>query len=200
METKMTPSAAQLHDNIAVLIPASLYNEFIVRTRSTASVQSLIEYAIENYLERTVPGGFGWSPGLWDESYEEDFFEGREEDEAIEQLVGAKTEGYQWKEVFLPNGTRLRFTFNSRQRIAQIRHGKVVYEGQPYRSPSAWVNDLTGQSRSAPRDIWIATPDKPFEFENAKHRFGRERSARSRGVGVSAAGIAGVAITKSEKK
>lgn len=62
--------------------------------------------------------------------------------------------GYQWKELFLPEGTRLRFRFQEVYYDAKVEGDEILYEDFPV-SPDSWIKSITGQVRNAWRDIWI---------------------------------------------
>lgn len=62
--------------------------------------------------------------------------------------------GYQWKDLFLPNGTELRLRFQGDNYYARIAEGQLMYADEPM-SPRAWLLLVTGTVRNAWRDIWI---------------------------------------------
>jgi len=62
--------------------------------------------------------------------------------------------GYQWKELFLPEGTLLRLRHNSLAYHAQVEGDQIVYAGKPT-SPSAWCELICGSVRNAWRDVDI---------------------------------------------
>lgn len=62
--------------------------------------------------------------------------------------------GYQWKDLFLPEGTRLRIRHSGLAYFAQIEGDQLVYEGKPT-SPSAWCALICGGVRNAWRDVWM---------------------------------------------
>ncbi|GAB3432015.1 hypothetical protein NX773_13395 [Massilia solisilvae] len=68
--------------------------------------------------------------------------------------VGAGARGYQWQDVFLPEGTELRMRYHSVWYYAQVVRDRIMYEGQTV-SPREWGLLVTGGVRNAWRDIWI---------------------------------------------
>jgi hypothetical protein len=62
--------------------------------------------------------------------------------------------GYQWKELFLPNGTRLRIRNAGLCHYAQIEGDLLIHEGK-ITTPNAWVAHIAGGVRNAWRDIFI---------------------------------------------
>jgi hypothetical protein len=68
------------------------------------------------------------------------------------------TSGYQWKHLFLPNGTLLRTIFNGKNFHCLIEDDHIRYNGQ-ITSPSGFVNAVGGVRRSAWKAIWILFPD-----------------------------------------
>lgn len=75
-----------------------------------------------------------------------------------EAPLGAASElGHQWKQVFLPSGTRLRTCFAGRRLFAQVAGDEVIYEGQVV-SPSGFANLLGSGNRNAWKNIWISLP------------------------------------------
>ena len=68
------------------------------------------------------------------------------------------TKGYQWKNVFLPDGTLLRTVFGGKNYHCLIEDDKVLYNGQSL-SPSKFVNAVGGIRRNAWQCIWLLFPD-----------------------------------------
>lgn len=62
--------------------------------------------------------------------------------------------GYQWKQLFLPHGTRLRIGHASISHFAQVEGDLLIAEGK-FVTPASWANDICGCVRNAWRDIWI---------------------------------------------
>jgi hypothetical protein len=55
------------------------------------------------------------------------------------QPTAASRAGYQWKQVFLPEGTRLRACFGGHHYFAQLEGGEIKY-GEHAMSPSRFAN------------------------------------------------------------
>ena len=70
------------------------------------------------------------------------------------QLGGATGRGYQWKELFLPDGTDLRLHAFQRHYYAKVVGDEIMYAGEAM-SPREWALTVTGSVRNAWRDIWI---------------------------------------------
>jgi len=66
--------------------------------------------------------------------------------------------GYQWKQVFLPEGTRLRASFGKTPYTAVVQGGQLRC-GEQALSPSAFANLHGGGNRNAWRAIWLRFPD-----------------------------------------
>jgi hypothetical protein len=62
--------------------------------------------------------------------------------------------GYQWKDLFLPDGTSLRLRYRGIFHYADVVGDELVYEGRSL-SPRAWTTEICGTVRNAWRDIWI---------------------------------------------
>ena len=65
--------------------------------------------------------------------------------------------GYQWKSVFLPDGTQIRMQYKGKYFYAKVEGDKVIYDGEPI-SPGSLANKIAGSSRNAWRDLWIKRP------------------------------------------
>jgi hypothetical protein len=68
------------------------------------------------------------------------------------------TAGYQWKSLFLPNGTLLRTIFNGKNFHCLVEEDHIVYNGQSV-SPSGFANTVGGVRRNAWKVIWILFPN-----------------------------------------
>ena len=76
-------------------------------------------------------------------------------DDPAAAQAGAR--GYQWKSLFLAEGTLLRFDYRGRTYHADVRGDRIVFEGRPY-SPRQLLLHVTGTVRNAWRDLWIRGP------------------------------------------
>ena len=66
--------------------------------------------------------------------------------------------GYQWKGLFLPDGTVLRTVFKGKNHHCRVEGDQILYEGQA-RSPSGFVNAVGGVRRNAWKSVWLLLPD-----------------------------------------
>jgi hypothetical protein len=73
-------------------------------------------------------------------------------------IAMAKMAGYQWKQVFLPNGTLLRTVFNGKNHHCMVEDDHILHEGRAV-SPSGFVNAVGGIRRNAWKSLWILLPD-----------------------------------------
>lgn len=76
-----------------------------------------------------------------------------------EQPAAPTEAGYQWKQVFLPDGTRLRASFDGEYYFAEVREGKVVYDELPM-SPSRFANLRGSGNRNAWKAVWLRLPGR----------------------------------------
>jgi hypothetical protein len=77
---------------------------------------------------------------------------------ALKAWLGNRQEksigGYQWKELFLPDGSELRMRFRGAYYYARIDGDQLKYAGEIV-SPRGWALMVTGTVRNPWRDIWI---------------------------------------------
>ena len=81
---------------------------------------------------------------------------------AAQMQVAASTEtgyetGYQWKQVFLPEGTRLRASFGRAPYFAVVR-GNEIRCGESSVSPSGFANLQGSGNRNAWKAVWLHFP------------------------------------------
>jgi len=77
--------------------------------------------------------------------------------ELLGQSLNEDSTGYQWKHLFLPHQTQLRMQYRDQYYYAVIEKDKMVYQGRET-SPGSMVNEISGTSRSAWRDLWFKRP------------------------------------------
>jgi hypothetical protein len=65
--------------------------------------------------------------------------------------------GYQWKQVFLPEGTRLRASFGRAPYFAVVQ-GSEIRSGEQSLSPSAFANLKGSGNRNAWKAVWLRFP------------------------------------------
>jgi hypothetical protein len=88
------------------------------------------------------------------------------------------TRGYQWKNLFLPDGTLLRTVFGGKNHHCMVETDSILYNGQAV-SPSGVVNAVGGIRRNAWRCIWVLLPDnKEWKLADAMRTRSRPRRQR----------------------
>ena len=86
--------------------------------------------------------------------------------------------GYQWKRLFLPNGTLLRTVFGGKNYHCLIEGDQIIYDGKAV-SPSGFVNAVGGIRRNAWLATWVLFPDtKEWTLADALRTRERPRRAR----------------------
>lgn len=65
--------------------------------------------------------------------------------------------GYQWKQLFLPEGTRLRMRVHELWFSASIIGDDLIYKGKSV-SPNQMAIQVAGDGRNAWREIWVLLP------------------------------------------
>lgn len=65
--------------------------------------------------------------------------------------------GYQWKQLFLPESTRVRVRFAGDWHHAEVVGDDLIYQGSPV-SPNQMTRQVTGDVRNAWRELWIRFP------------------------------------------
>lgn len=68
------------------------------------------------------------------------------------------TSGYQWKHLFLPDGTVLRTIFNGKNYHCVVEGDELRYNGEAT-SPSGFANAVGGVRRNAWKTVWILFPN-----------------------------------------
>ncbi len=66
-------------------------------------------------------------------------------------------DGFQWKELFLPSGTRLRTTFSGQRFDAVVEGDNILFNGRAV-SPCEFANGVGGQGRNAWKVVWLMLP------------------------------------------
>jgi hypothetical protein len=69
----------------------------------------------------------------------------------------AATRGYQWKQLFLPNGTELRTIYCGRSIYATVENEQIISDSGPT-TPSRLANSKGCGSRNAWQTIWLRLP------------------------------------------
>lgn len=74
-----------------------------------------------------------------------------------ELIAPSSNLGYQWKSLFLPDGTELRMQYKGTYHYARVVGDTIVYKDKPI-TPGSLANTVAGGSRNAWRDLWIKRP------------------------------------------
>lgn len=91
-------------------------------------------------------------------------------------LLKSAHAGYQWKRLFLPDGTVLRTVFAGKNHHCVVEGDRIVYDKHAV-SPSGFVNAVGGIRRNAWKSTWILFPDSK-DWKLADSLRTRERRAR----------------------
>jgi hypothetical protein len=120
-----------------VPIPYEVFMElsdFMSETRSRDSMGDLAGNAVRNWIadeRRKLAGAPATKPSM--------------------------TSGYQWKRLFLPDGTMLRTIFKGRPSVGQVADSQLVFQGAAI-SPHEFANSAGGSPRNAWKSIWLLFP------------------------------------------
>lgn len=76
---------------------------------------------------------------------------------ATEQATEQSDAGYQWKELFLPEGTRLRARFGREQYFAVVKQAEIICADCTV-SPSRFANMYGSGNRNAWKAVWLRLP------------------------------------------
>jgi hypothetical protein len=194
------------------------------RLRQTNSILSLGEaaaLAIRAWLASDAPAGSAFASGggcanasdlnatAYQQSaanaFPEDAFSHRTDTAAVSQDASASEpargcRGYQWKELFLPDGTDVRMRCDGEVHHARVSGDSIVYRGRPV-SPRQLTLVVAGDGRNAWRDLSLRLPGEK-RFQPASLLRHRARAAVEGGEQVTpqspAATIAAAAATMSD--
>jgi hypothetical protein len=75
----------------------------------------------------------------------------------VKLVPATPTHGYQWKSLFLPEGTELRMHFARQDYHARVVGDHIVYGGQPM-SPRQMTIAVAGEGHNAWRALWVRLP------------------------------------------
>lgn len=93
-------------------------------------------------------------------------------------ISGPAHAGYQWKRLFLPDGTVLRTVFSGKNHHCHVEGDRIVYAKRVV-SPSGFVNAVGGIRRNAWKSTWILFPDsKEWKLADTLRSRERPRSTR----------------------
>jgi len=97
--------------------------------------------------------------------------------------------GYQWKSLFLPAGTCLRFEYKRHTWHAEVRGDQIIFEGKAY-SPRQLLLHITGTVRNAWRALWIRAPgDFRWHLADTRRHILRRAPRGKHRRGIDATGL-----------
>ncbi|TFW24048.1 hypothetical protein [Duganella callida] len=73
------------------------------------------------------------------------------------QRTSESTRGYQWKEVFLPEGTSVRMTYDGEAYYARVVGDELLFRDRAV-SPREMTIAIAKDGRNAWRDLWLLLP------------------------------------------
>nr|WP_315257527.1 hypothetical protein [uncultured Duganella sp.] len=90
---------------------------------------------------------------------DEDDADDADDTDASTNSTGAPStsRGYQWKQLFLPNGTELRAIYGGRSTYAQVEDERIISDGSPT-TPSRLANAQGCGTRNAWQTVWLRFP------------------------------------------
>jgi hypothetical protein len=75
----------------------------------------------------------------------------------LTSVVATPTRGYQWKTLFLPQGSELRISFGGDNFYARVEGDDIIFQGRPV-SPRQMAISVAGEGRNAWREVWVLLP------------------------------------------
>ena len=127
-----------MNTQIAIPIPTDLFLEladFLRKSNHPGDPVSIIHSAIDYWMDNA-----SWKPEL------------------LEKRMPGR--GYQWKSLFLPEGTQVRMPYKGKYYYATVVGDELTYENKPI-TPAKFANTIAQSSRNAWRDLWIKRPSDP---------------------------------------
>lgn len=82
---------------------------------------------------------------------------------------GQAQQGFQWKNVFLPDSTRLRTSYQHQVEFATVRGEQIVADDGAVLTPSQFANRHTGV-RNAWRFVWLRLPAAEYWVRADQYR------------------------------
>jgi hypothetical protein len=94
---------------------------------------------------------------------------------------GQALRGFQWKDVFLPEGTHLRTSYRETCEFAKVVGNQIVSDEGKLLTPSQFAN-LHADGRNAWRFVWLRFPGDDFwgRADNYRTRFDQLQRRRSK--------------------
>lgn len=123
-----------MNTQVSVPVSTDLFLELVDFLRSNSDPRDpvvVVATAIDYWLQNA-----SWKPELLQES---------------------SARGYQWKGLFLPEGTEIRMQYKGVYAYAKVEGDDIVYGGKSI-SPASLANTIAGSSRNAWRDLWVKRP------------------------------------------
>jgi len=133
-------------NKISIPIDSEIIAEFFLRSGPKVDISNWIENIIMDYLERTEN----------DDGWRGEYYEYIDSKNSNKDY-GDPSEGFQWKQLFLPNGTKIFMTFGQKKHQAIVKHGAFIFNGITS-SPSQFAKSVAGHSRNAWRDLYVKRP------------------------------------------
>lgn len=124
-----------METNISVTIPTKLFLELADFLRNNGDPRDPVEVvslAVDYWIDNA-----SWKPEL---------------------LAVSDARGYQWKNLFLPDGTQIRMQYKGAYSYAKVEGDEITYQGKPI-SPGRLANFIAGSNRNSWRDLWIKRPE-----------------------------------------
>lgn len=105
-------------------------------------------------------------------NYLQEYGDGRDPSEVVEAALsswlaavrGVQHEplcGFQWKQLFLPEGTELRMTYRGCHATAKVVGNCVLYKATPM-TPNRFAAEVAGSARNAWRDLSLRLPGQRY--------------------------------------
>lgn len=94
---------------------------------------------------------------------------------------GPPMHGFQWKNVFLPDGTQLRTDYQQSQEFAKVTHNRIRTDDGISLTPSMFANRHT-KGRNGWRFIWLRFPGEDYWVRAADYRRHVEKQKQSQSV------------------
>jgi hypothetical protein len=150
---------------VCIPVRTSLVAEWMSRLDAPERFARHMEGILEHWLVTEED-----NPDCWGDAHAEKLAVRRAAGDSG-QNYGPRSEGYQWLNVFLPNGTQLKMTYRGKTSFAEVRNKKIMFGGEDV-SPSEFVSRVANNtSRNAWRDIWMKRPDdKDWVFSDDLRR------------------------------
>ncbi len=126
-----------MKSNISVPIPTEQFLElanFLQSNNDPRDPVEMVSSAVQYWLDNAR-----WKPELLAE-------------------VSSDIRGYQWKNLFLPQGTQIRMQYKGAYSYARVEDDEIIYRGKPI-SPARLANTIGGTNRNAWQDLWIKRPE-----------------------------------------